>query len=72
MEDLQRELIKQLKETNEYLLKALESEKAEKEEAEEERIEKQNEKKKEIKKIVDEMKLLEEDIKGAAVDTTVG
>lgn len=47
-------------------------EKAEKEEAEEERIEKQNEKKKEIKKIVDEMKLLEEDIKGAAVDTTVG
>lgn len=27
MEDLQRELIKQLKETNEYLLKALESEK---------------------------------------------
>lgn len=27
---------------------------------------------KEIKKIVDEMKLLEEDIKGAAVDTTVG
>lgn len=43
-----------------------------KEEAEEERIEKQNEKKKEIKKIVDEMKLLEEDIKGAAVDTTVG
>ena len=32
MEDLQRELIKQLKETNEYLLKALESEKEEKEE----------------------------------------
>lgn len=49
-------------------------EKAEKEEAEEERIEKQKEKKKEkeIKKIMDEMKLLEEDIKGAAVDTTVG